>query len=335
MTLRLQRPPEAWIFATASMKVLLWTTVSTLWAMSAIAQPEDLSNIRRLASLGRTAAAMQQIERFLERNPENEAARLLEGVFLVENGDRAAAKKVFDGLLLDHPDAPDVLNNLAVLYASDNDPERAIQILEQAITSHEVYGTVFQNLRRVYESLASEAYRQALRPLGAAPEPPVVGLELVRIWSSPSVMAEDAEEVVDLLPSAGIGAPVLAEPVPATITQSVEGRDEAVLRALGAWAQAWSEQDVEAYLATYARRFTPADGSSRDVWARQRRQRLVAPTRIAVSIEQVRISEREGLVEARFRQSYRSDRFSDSVTKVLSFVREDGAWRIASEVSLR
>ncbi|WP_431308939.1 tetratricopeptide repeat protein, partial [Halalkalibacter flavus] len=69
---------------------------------AAVAQPENLGNIRRLASQGRTAVAIQRIESFLERNPGNAEARLLQGVFLAENGDRAGAQKVFDRLLNDH-----------------------------------------------------------------------------------------------------------------------------------------------------------------------------------------------------------------------------------------
>jgi len=50
-------------------------------------------------------------------------------------------------------------------------------------------------------------------------------------------------------------------------------------------------------------------------------------------VQDLEVHDRDGLLEARFVQSYESDRFSDVVQKSLFFIREDRAWRIADEVS--
>lgn len=102
-----------------------------------------------------------------------------------------------------------------------------------------------------------------------------------------------------------------------------------------AWADAWSNQDVERYLTFYARDFLPTNGTSRDQWSAQRRQRIEAPESIEVRIEAAEVDllnpER---AEVTFVQLYRSDRFSDRVRKVLVLVREVGGWKITAETVL-
>lgn len=101
--------------------------------------------------------------------------------------------------------------------------------------------------------------------------------------------------------------------------------------ALAAWSSAWSAQDVNGYLAAYSREFKP-QGTSRAAWEAQRRERLTAPSFIKVSISRLEITRvRDNLVEANFFQSYRSDRFSDSVQKTFELIWEDGSWKILSE----
>ncbi len=101
--------------------------------------------------------------------------------------------------------------------------------------------------------------------------------------------------------------------------------------ALHGWAAAWSSQDPDSYLAFYADGFAPADGTPREAWAANRRDRLTAPSSIAVEVEIVDTQIDASSADVTFLQSYTSDRFSDRVRKVLRFVRENGAWKIASE----
>lgn len=101
------------------------------------------------------------------------------------------------------------------------------------------------------------------------------------------------------------------------------------------WAQAWSAQDPDLYLSFYADDFVPRGGLSRADWEQQRRQRLTAPEFIEVTISELTLDRVEGdRAVVRFAQSYRSDGFSDDVTKTLDLVRQpDGAWRISRERS--
>ncbi len=102
--------------------------------------------------------------------------------------------------------------------------------------------------------------------------------------------------------------------------------------ALSDWASAWSAQDVDGYLSAYSQKYRPA-GASRAAWAAVRRERLTSPDFIKVSISQLEITRvRDDIIRASFSQSYRSDRFSDTVRKEVEMVWESGAWKILREV---
>ncbi len=109
---------------------------------------------------------------------------------------------------------------------------------------------------------------------------------------------------------------------------------EAAKRLVEGWSQAWSDQDVDAYLSFYSRSFKPDAGQSRSAWAASRRERLRAPEFIEVTVSGLEaevVSESRG--RASFEQGYRSDTFQDTVHKVLELVREDGRWKILEEKS--
>jgi len=104
---------------------------------------------------------------------------------------------------------------------------------------------------------------------------------------------------------------------------------------LARWAQAWSSQDVDAYLRHYARDFEPDDGLPRGRWERERRIRLGDPEFIEVRLSDVEIELGPTGEEARvtFTQDYRSDDYSDRVRKTMHLSRNGSEWKILSERS--
>ena len=113
-----------------------------------------------------------------------------------------------------------------------------------------------------------------------------------------------------------------------------EGDRESLLLALERWADAWSSQDSDRYLSFYSDEFVPLTAASRSEWEAQRRERLVTPAFIKVSISYPRVrwrSEERATVE--FVQRYESDSYSDEVTKTLVLASEAGEWKITSEAS--
>lgn len=103
---------------------------------------------------------------------------------------------------------------------------------------------------------------------------------------------------------------------------------------LAAWSRSWSEQDVEGYLSFYSSGFQPPEGSSREAWAATRRARILKPTRIEVSLDQIEIRKvGADRAAASFVQSYASDLFSDVAVKTLDLVWEEERWKILRERS--
>lgn len=127
---------------------------------------------------------------------------------------------------------------------------------------------------------------------------------------------------------------------PTGADQSAAGKSVATSRQgelaerVQAWAAAWSAQAFAAYADFYAASFVPADGSSRDSWAKQRQQRLSRPAQVVVEISNFRLKEMANDVAiAEFEQHYRSDSYSDSTRKVLKWVRQGGLWLIQEETA--
>ena len=100
------------------------------------------------------------------------------------------------------------------------------------------------------------------------------------------------------------------------------------------WAQAWSDQRADDYLSFYSRGFLTPGNVGRDAWEAGRRRRIERPLFIKLSLEFLEsefIDSGRGWI--RFRQSYWSNSFHDTVIKKLELIREDGEWKILQESS--
>lgn len=126
-----------------------------------------------------------------------------------------------------------------------------------------------------------------------------------------------------------------AAPAEPDETEAPERERAQALDVVWSWAEAWSEQDVDRYLALYSESFQVPDGLSRRQWEERRRQRLTAPDVIEVEISALGgpYEIEPGRVMVSFRQDYSSDSYSDVVLKTLELIREDGSWKIFAEIA--
>lgn len=110
----------------------------------------------------------------------------------------------------------------------------------------------------------------------------------------------------------------------------------AIASTVDAWARAWSDKDVAAYLAFYSERFETPAHIPLDAWRAQRRERLSRPGFIEVTISSLEI---EPLAPdraiARFEQSFASPGYRDRVAKLLELAWEGEAWRVVREETLQ
>lgn len=125
---------------------------------------------------------------------------------------------------------------------------------------------------------------------------------------------------------------VAAPDLPPAPEQTPEPATDEVGAAVRAWADAWSGQRVEDYLASYSSSFEPPRGLDRAAWEAQRRTRLARPEFIELRVESLRIESPEpGSARASFRQTYRSNTFADVVAKTLELRQEADGWKIVRE----
>jgi Flp pilus assembly protein TadD len=285
---------------------------------------DELDDASKLLKSGQHQQAMERVNKLLAGKPKDPQARFLKGLIYTEQGNTRDAIAMFQKLTEDYPELPEPYNNLAVIYASQGQYDKARSALEQSIRTHPSYATAYENLGDVYAKLASQAYDKALK-LDSSNSGAQNKLALVRDLTGrlPPAAAPTAVAAVAVKP-----VPV-ARPAP----KAPAADNGPVLAAVQAWAQAWSRKDVDAYLAFYAKDFSTPKGEPRADWEKLRRQRILGPKSIAVSIDAPRVSrEADALAKVTFRQAYKSDTFSSSGAKTLVMVRsDDGRWRIRQE----
>lgn len=107
------------------------------------------------------------------------------------------------------------------------------------------------------------------------------------------------------------------------------------LRMVEGWAEAWSSQSVERYLACYARDFRTPAGRTRQQWEAERRERISKPRfiQVGISFQGKPRPLVPGRILVTFRQEYTSDVYSDVIWKTLELVREDDGWKIFDEIA--
>jgi ketosteroid isomerase-like protein len=155
------------------LKQVLCTLIGTsmaLWA--AQAQADEYSDVSRMVRAGQLAEAQTKADQFLSAKPKDPQMRFLKGVILSERGKPLDAIAMFTKITQDYPELPEPHNNLAVLYASQNQYDKAKASLEAAIRTNPSYATAHENLGDIYAKLASLAYGKALQLDGGNPAVP-------------------------------------------------------------------------------------------------------------------------------------------------------------------
>jgi tetratricopeptide (TPR) repeat protein len=290
---------------------------------------DDLVEANKLMRQGQYAPALEKVDSFLATNPRDAQGRFMRGLILTEQGKTPDAIAVFSKLTEDYPELPEPYNNLAVLYASQGQYEKAKNALEMAIRTHPSYSTAHENLGDIYAKLASQAYGKALQ-LDSSNTTAQSKLAMVRELISLNMRNQKGGTKTDTakIASADTTKPITksepakpaAEPAtktPETITAAQAppqppivaaanpnppspsksapipakpvNETEEVTKTLKAWAAAWSAKDVPGYLSFYAVDFKTPGNQPRAEWENARKLRIQAPKTIAVTLDNVRV----------------------------------------------
>jgi len=315
----------------------------------------ELQEVDKLYKQGNLPQALEKANNYLVTKPKDAQMRLYKGVILTEQNKVADAIKVFSSLSEDYPELPEPYNNLAVLYASQGQYEKAKNALELAIRTHSSYATAHENLGDIYAKMASEAYGKALQldkgnaaaqtklamikdlfPSGgkgvkiasakSAGSTPVKTPEKIAATEKPA-----AEKIVEK-PAKAVPEKIAAAEKPVAEKTTGSGNAKEVMAAVNAWAQAWSDKDVATYLSHYASDFKTPGGEARDAWEKSRRERINKPGSIRVSVANPKVSFTDAShASVVFKQSYRSDTVKSNTAKTLVLVRTGEKWLIQQE----
>ncbi len=128
-----------------------------------LAYADDYSDVNALIKSGKLAEALAKADQYLTSKPRDPQMRFIRGVIQSEAGKPADAIATFIKITQDYPELPEPYNNLAVLYAGQNQFDKARAELEMAIRTNPSYATAHENLGDVYAKLASQAYSKALQ----------------------------------------------------------------------------------------------------------------------------------------------------------------------------
>lgn len=342
-----------------------------LLALSALlscsfAYADDYQDVNQLLRLGKPAEALVRAEKYLAGKPRDPQMRFLFGVAQSESGKTSEATATFVKLTEDFPELPEPYNNLAVVYASQGQYDKARIALEMAIRTNPSYATAQENLGDVYARLASQAYNKALqldasntavqpklalirdlftpgtkgaRPVASTPAPSAkpapVSVAAAPVAAAPVAAAPVTAAAVT--PAAPAAAPVQAAPAPAapapssTQTSAGSSAQKDIEAAVMAWAAAWSSKDMDAYLNAYGTDFDPPRKASRKAWEQERRARIVGKTEIQVKVSDLSADVTGDKARVRFQQAYSAGKLQVSSRKTLDMVKTGERWLIVRE----
>jgi len=305
---------------------------------------EGLPEIQQLFRQGQHTQALDKVDAYLGSRPKDAQGRFLKGLILAELKRNNEAIALFTQLSEDYPELPEPYNNLAVLYAQQKQYDRARTALEMAIRTHPSYAVAYENLGDVYAKLASQAYDKALQ-LDTSNAAAQSKLALIRdLVSTPVAPARPQTPSTAQTPSATVVAAVPpansqpagtpTTPTQPTVVKPASGEDVTeVGKTIAAWAAAWSQKDVKAYLSFYAPEFKTPRGMGRKAWENEREARITRPDWIKVSYNAPDIQIDGNQATARFQQQYQASNFKSSSPKTLTLIRSGATWLILSEES--
>ncbi|HEX5337382.1 MAG TPA: tetratricopeptide repeat protein [Gallionella sp.] len=322
-----------------------------LLSASVAAHADDVQDAHKLFKQGQQTQALEKVNGFLANKPKDAQARFLKGLILTEQGNSAEAIRIFTALTEDYPELPEPYNNLAVLYAGQGQYDKAKHSLEMAIRTHPSYATAHENLGDIYAKMASQAYDRALQ-LDRSNTVTQTKLAMIQeLFSgntrnkpvaSTAVAAKPAEPVAPVVAAKPVTAKP-AEPVAPVATKSAtveqptkavaaSNNSDEVLKAVHAWAAAWSAQNTKKYLSFYAPDFKTPKGEKRSAWEASRKERISAPKSIEVEISKASVSFSDAShATVKFRQSYRASHLKTSSGKTMVMVKSGNNWLIQDE----
>ena len=330
-----------------------------LGLLPAAAYADEYAEVAQLTRDGKFSEALSKADAYLASKPRDPQMRFLKGVAQKDAGKSAEAITIFTKLTEEFPDLPEPYNNLAVLYANQNQFDKAKSALESALKTNPGYAIAYENLGDVYAKLSSQAYNKALQIEGTNPaitpklamarqlfnsgtgRVATIGTNATVVPEksapspAPAVVAKPAASPVAPTPPVAVVTPPPA-PAPKTAVAKADEApsatdSKAVEEAIQKWTEAWSEKNLKAYFSSYGKEFEPPGGTKRSAWENEREARIMGKSKISVRLEGLKVTVNGNKATAKFRQEYKADGLAVSSRKTLELTKYGDRWQITRE----
>ena len=329
------------------------------------AHADDYQDVNRLLRAKQLPEALAKADQLLVTKPRDPQLRFMKGVIQNEMGRINEATTTFTRLTEDHPELPEPYNNLAVIYATTGQFDKARTALEAAIRTNPSYATAHENLGDIYVKLASQSYAKALqldatsvsaiqpklaliRDLftptpGKAPAPsptvPSTTVSSTTVSSSPAAAPPAAPTPVVAALQTKVPTIVTASPTgstqpsvaPPIVANAIVNRE--IEAAITSWVQAWNERDMKGYIGSYTKDFVPASKQSNAQWQEERKSRLMGTASIRVKLSNLSIKVNGDIATVTFHQNYKVNSRVSNTRKTLELVRSGDIWLISKEMA--
>lgn len=277
-------------------------------------------------------------------------------------GDYGQARQYLEKALATSPVYSTVHRNLAAIYTemARDSYGKALQLKEQKrplpLQVFSGQGIIFLKTDQAATALAAakshpgavtegaegqqaagnDGVAAALAPAEPGPSEPAQGS------TAETAAPTTAEEQPAGSPSSPVGAVTGTADIKAASAETAQGAEpetaalaESAEQFMRRWATAWSQQDVESYLAFYSADFQPAGHRTREAWERQRRNRLRNPETIQVDLDAFKVVKEQGsIIVLEAVQHYQSNRYSDVSRKQFELKHNPSGWSILRERSV-
>jgi len=122
---------------------------------------DDYAPIAQMLRSGRTTEALARADQLLATRPRDPQLQFLRAQALASGGRTADALAAYLQLTREYPELSEPHNNLAVLYASQNELEAAQAALQAALRANPTYATAHENLGDIQLRLAVQSWSRA------------------------------------------------------------------------------------------------------------------------------------------------------------------------------
>lgn len=250
-----------------------------------------------------------------QTNAVDDYALFRQAVALSNQGMWQDAAKLFKDISSRNPGWPEPKNNLAIAQVKMGQLQQAQATIEEAVTSQPSFKIAHSNRKSLYDHSAAMAYYKAMGNSKKKPKLPKL------------VMLTEVKEVTK----------VPEQPVVHKTENQTNNRQEItnqIQNTVLNWSEAWSNSDIEQYLAAYSTDFTPSDAKKDYTqWRDLRRAKFQFTKGISVKLDDLKVylDDNNQHALAEFVQLYKSAKYQDKVVKQLHLINENKRWLILSE----